>query len=148
MVGGIAALVGCKILGPRIGRFNDDGSPNDINGHSIPFVALGGLVLFFGFLAFNGGSQVSISQPGDGVAVSAAIVNTIISGSFGALSTMLLVKYLLPVRKWSIILIINGGLTSMVAICAGCNSAYAWGAAVIGCLGSLTYLVLVLWYSN
>ncbi|KAJ8023643.1 Ammonium transporter 2 [Holothuria leucospilota] len=140
MVGGIAALVACKILGPRMGRFNEDGSPNDINGHSIPHLTLGALILFFGFLAFNGGSQASISKPGDGVAVSNAVVSTIVAGSFGALVTMLVVKYVFPIKRWSIILIINGGLTGMVAVCACCNTAYAWGAAVIGSLGGLTYL--------
>ena len=56
--GAVCALIGCYFIGPRFGRFTEDGKPIDIPGHSIPLCALGGFILFFGFLAFNGGSQV------------------------------------------------------------------------------------------
>ena len=57
LLGGLCALVGCYFIGPRDGRFTEDGSKK-ISGHSVPFAALGGFILLFGFLAFNGGSQV------------------------------------------------------------------------------------------
>jgi ammonia channel protein AmtB len=57
LLGGLCALVGCYFIGPREGRFTEDG-PKKISGHSVPFAALGGFILLFGFLAFNGGSQV------------------------------------------------------------------------------------------
>ena len=56
--GAVCALSGCYFIGPRLGRFREDGKPNDMPGHSVPLSALGGFVLLFGFLAFNGGSQV------------------------------------------------------------------------------------------
>ena len=59
MLGGVCALVGCAFMGPRRGRFTKDGKPIDMPGHSVPFAALGGFILLFGFLAFNGGSQVN-----------------------------------------------------------------------------------------
>ena len=70
LLGGTCALVGCYIIGPRKGRFTlaledgrlrigaQEGNPNKIPGHSVPLAALGGFILIFGFLAFNGGSQV------------------------------------------------------------------------------------------
>ena len=59
LLGGVCALVGCYFIGPRRGRFTKDGKPIDMPGHSVPLAALGGFILLFGFLAFNGGSQVS-----------------------------------------------------------------------------------------
>ena len=58
LLGGVCALVGCYFIGPRRGRFTKDGTPIDMPGHSVPLAALGGFILLFGFLAFNGGSQV------------------------------------------------------------------------------------------
>ena len=58
LLGGVCALVGCYFIGPRRGRFTKDGKPIDMPGHSVPLAALGGFILLFGFLAFNGGSQV------------------------------------------------------------------------------------------
>ena len=58
LLGATCALVGCVMIGSRRGRFTKDGKPIEMNGHSVPFAALGGFILLFGFLAFNGGSQV------------------------------------------------------------------------------------------
>ena len=56
--GAVCALVGCYFIGPREGRYTSEGKPIPIPGHSVPLSALGGFILLFGFLAFNGGSQV------------------------------------------------------------------------------------------
>ena len=58
LLGGTCALVGCALMKPRLGRFDQDGKPTNMPGHSVPMAALGGFILLFGFLAFNGGSQV------------------------------------------------------------------------------------------
>ena len=58
LLGGTAALVGCYLIRPRKGRFNQDGKPVKIPGHSMPLSALGGFFLVIGFLAFNGGTKV------------------------------------------------------------------------------------------
>ena len=63
VLGGTCALVGCFWIGPRLGRFDSDGRPNlghQMPGHSVPLAGLGGFILLFGFLAFNGGSQVNV----------------------------------------------------------------------------------------
>lgn len=139
-VGGTAALVGAAILGPRIGRYDENGKAKVISGHTVPMVALGGFILFFGFFAFNGGSQASISADGDGEVVSVAIVNTIISGAFAALVAMLIRRIGFQGSYWSLLTTVNGGLTGMVAICAGCDAVYPWGAAVIGMVSGATYM--------
>ena len=58
LLGATCALVACAFIGPRKGRFTNQGDPIDMPGHSVPLAALGGFILLFGFLAFNGGSQV------------------------------------------------------------------------------------------
>ncbi|XP_032222678.1 putative ammonium transporter 1 isoform X2 [Nematostella vectensis] len=142
VVGGTCALVGAAILGPRIGRFVN-GKPVTIPGHTVPMTALGGFILFMGFLAFNGGSQAQMSQAGDAEAVALSVVNTIIAGAGGAV-TALFIKRIVPGagKNWSLLTTINGGLTGMVSICAGCNAVYPYCALVIGILGGMTY---VLW---
>jgi len=69
------ALVGAIMLGPRIGRFQV--KDEAFIAHSIPLVSLGAFILIFGFFAFNGGSQASITSPGDGEIVAKAVVNTL-----------------------------------------------------------------------
>ena len=58
LLGGVCGLVGCAIIKPRKGRFTGEGWEIPIPGHSVPFAALGGYILLFGFLAFNAGAQV------------------------------------------------------------------------------------------
>ena len=58
LLGGTCAFVACMIIKPRLGRFDSNGKPEDMPGHSVPLAGLGGFILLFGFLAFNGGSQV------------------------------------------------------------------------------------------
>ena len=88
--GGIAALMGAIFIGPRVGKFSDDGQKQyNIPGHSVPVAALGGFILFLGFLAFNGGSQLAIvSDKGDASAVALVFMNTILGGAGGALSAL------------------------------------------------------------
>ncbi|KAK7074347.1 Ammonium Transporter Family [Halocaridina rubra] len=142
LTGGVAALVGAVILGPRIGRFGPNG--RDIKGHSVPLAALGGFILLFGFLAFNGGSQASISKAGDAGAVARAIVNTIIAGCSGGITALFLYRSGLfgPRSKWSFIMALNGSLTGMVSICAGCNVMQLWGSFVTGAIGGLISLII------
>ena len=62
-VGGLTALIGAKLLGPRIGKFNKDGSPNGIPGHSLTVGALGVFILWFGWYGFNGAAAATVSAP-------------------------------------------------------------------------------------
>ncbi|XP_042235441.1 putative ammonium transporter 1 isoform X2 [Homarus americanus] len=140
LTGGVAALMGAIILGPRAGRFGSKGM--DLRGHSVPLAALGGFILLFGFLAFNGGSQASISQEGDASAVAKAIVNTVLSGSAGGITVLLVYRSGACGRPstWSFLMALNGALTGMVSICAGCNVVWPWGAVVIGSIAGMIFL--------
>jgi len=141
LTGGTCALVGAFFMGPRLGRFDNDGKPIDIPGHSVPLAGLGGFILLFGFLAFNGGSQLSISSPGDAEIVGLAIVNTIIGGSCGGLSVLLIARMTcIKDQKWSYLLTLNGALTGMVSQCAGCNIYEPWAAFVIGSLAGPVFI--------
>ncbi|XP_069131932.1 putative ammonium transporter 1 isoform X2 [Argopecten irradians] len=141
VLGGVAAFVGAALLGPRIGRFHK-GQVAQLRGHSVPIAALGGFILFFGFLAFNGGSQLAISNPGDGEAVALSIVNTIISASFAAFGSLLINRILPGLgNSWSLLVTINGALAGMVAACAGCNRMQPWGACIVGVFASISYTI-------
>ncbi|CAB3980674.1 ammonium transporter 1 [Paramuricea clavata] len=140
MVGGMLALTGAIAVGPRIGRFEDD--DKTLRGHTVPMVSLGGFILFFGFLAFNGGSQASIAEDGDAATVALAIVNTILSGAGGAIMAMVIKRIATGffTGHWSLLTTINGGLAGMVAICAGCNTVHPWAGFVIGLVAGLVFM--------
>jgi len=138
LLGASCSLIGCYFIGPRLHRFKDDGKVNDIPGHSVPLAGLGGFILIFGFLAFNGGSQGSISNVGDGDVVALAIVNTILGASTGGIIVLFINKFLFK-QPWSFLLTLNGALAGMVALCAGCNVYEPWAALIVGAGGGLGF---------
>jgi Amt family ammonium transporter len=85
MIGGSVAFAGAIAIGPRIGRFNKDGSPNAMPGHNIPLGVLGTIILFFGWFGFNPGSSLGFMGASRVLAVNAA-VNTLIAGAVGGCS--------------------------------------------------------------
>ncbi|KAK7488819.1 hypothetical protein BaRGS_00019954 [Batillaria attramentaria] len=115
VLGGVAAFCGAVMLGPRIGRFHPSTrKPVDIRGHSVPMAALGGFILVFGFLAFNGGSLLAIADGPNASTVSLSITNTVLSASTSAFTSLLLNRTgYFGTRKWSILLTINGALGGM-----------------------------------
>uniref|UniRef100_A0A1I8HK04 Ammonium_transp domain-containing protein n=1 Tax=Macrostomum lignano TaxID=282301 RepID=A0A1I8HK04_9PLAT len=139
--GGIASFVGAALLGPRLYRFDSEtGKPQSMPGHSVPHVALGAFILYFTFLAFNGGSQMSISNPGDGLALAIVMVNTILACSCGGTAGLIISWLTSP--HWSFLETVNGSLAGTVAICSGCNVVYPWGACIIGAIGAGAYSLL------
>ncbi|CAI2356900.1 unnamed protein product [Caenorhabditis sp. 36 PRJEB53466] len=142
LCGGSISFLAAYIMGPRIGRFPDDKDEesDEILGHSVPFAALGGFILMFGFLAFNGGSMADIVKPGEGHIVALAMVNTILSGAFAALSY--LIAHFLYHGKWTLLLTINACLAGMVSSCAGCNKMEPWACIFVGVGAGLIYLTL------
>ena len=80
MVGGLAALIAAAMVGPRLGKFNKDGTPNNIKGHNVPNVVIGTFILFFGWFGFNAGSTVAATE----LRISVITVNTFLAAATGA----------------------------------------------------------------
>jgi ammonium transporter, Amt family len=130
MVGGVAAVIGAAMLGPRIGKYDDHGKVRAILGHSITLGALGVFFLWFGWFGFNAGS--TLGATGDEVLLSMSdiFVTTNLAASVGAITTMFIswIKY----KKPDVSLTLNGALGGLVAITAGCDIVSPLGAAAIG----------------
>ncbi len=129
-VGGWMALVGVIILGPRIGKFDEDGTPRKILPHSMTLAYLGTFVLFFGWFGFNCGSTLEASLDIAGIAM-----NTMLAACFGCLSSSALSWMLSEHRRPEGEMIANGVLGGLVGITAGCAFVDTQGAMWIG-LGS------------
>ena len=124
-VGGWIALAAIVVLGPRIGRFDESGKPLPIHGHSAVLATMGALVLWTGWIGFNGGS----TTVGSG-AFAHIVVNTMISASFGGVVAMFLGRQADGLYRpmWPI----NGVLAGLVGITAGCDAVSTYGAVAIG----------------
>lgn len=134
--GGAIGLAIAMILGPRLGRFNADGSPNAIPGHNIPMGVLGTIILFFGWFGFNPGSALGIQGVFINL-VSLAAVNTLLAGAAGGLSAMIYMWLFGPGKKPDPSMSVNGILAGLVAVTAPCAFVEPWAAAVIGLIGGV-----------
>jgi ammonium transporter, Amt family len=131
MIGGSVALAGCIVIGPRIGRFNKDGSANALPGHNIPLGILGTIILFFGWFGFNPGSALAFTGGGAFLASNAA-VNTLIAGAVGGCAAMFYMWWFGPSKKPDPSMSVNGILAGLVAITAPCAFVDSIGATIIG----------------
>ena len=133
MVGGISALIGAAILGPRIGKFTKtkDGKVkvNAIPGHSLTIGALGVFILWFGWYGFNGAAATSVPQLGT------IFLTTTIAPALATVSCMIFtwIKY----GKPDVSMCLNASLAGLVAITAGCDVVDAFGSAIIGIVAGL-----------
>ena len=129
--GGVAALIGTIILGPRLGKFVN-GKAKAIAGHSIPLAALGVFILWFGWFGFNPGSTLGV---GDGTLIGLVAINTNLSAAAGAISAMVTVW--LMFGKPDLSMTMNGALAGLVAITAPCAFVDPWAAIAIGTIGGV-----------
>ena len=127
--GGVAALVGAAVLGPRIGKYAADGTSNVIPGHSIPLAIAGVIILWFGWFGFNGGSTLSAV----GQDFASVIVVTNLAAAAGASAAMLVSWFYYG--KPDVGMIGNGALAGLVAITAPCGWVDTWAAVLIGLIG-------------
>ncbi len=136
-MGGMIALTGAIILGPRIGKFKKDGKPIAIPGHHIPMALIGTIILFFGWFAFNAGSTLS----GTDLRMGVVATNTMLAGAFGSFSAMIYtwLKY----KKPDLTMIANGGLAGLVAITAGCAFVNSISSMIIGLIAGLLVCISV-----
>lgn len=141
MVGGIAALVGAKILGPRIGKYSKDGKAHAIPGHSLTLGALGVFILWFCWFGFNGCSTVSMT--GDEILLSASniFMTTNIAAASSTIVAMIVtwIKY----KKPDVSMTLNGALAGLVAITAGCDMVSPAGAFFIGIISGFVVVFAV-----
>ena len=124
-VGGWCALVGAAILGPRIGKYKKDGTPNAIPGHNLPMGALGVFILWFCWFGFNCGSTTAATTNLGDIAMT-----TNLAAVAATLVTLILtwVRY----GKPDVSMTLNGSLAGLVGITAGCDEVSNWGALAIG----------------
>ena len=142
MVGGISALIGAKLLGPRIGKFVKDknGKVTKVNafpGHNLPIGCLGAFILWFGWYGFNGAACTSVEQLGS------VFLTTTISPAIATVVCMIFtwIKY----GKPDVSMCLNASLAGLVAITAGCDVTDVTGALIIGAVAGLL-VVFGVWF--
>jgi ammonium transporter, Amt family len=137
MVGGVAALAGAIVLGPRLGKFNKDGSPNPMPGHSIPMAMAGTFILAFGWFGFNAGSTLA----GTDLRIAVVAVNTMLASAAGAFTAMMYVwmRYGKPDPS----MLVNGMLAGLVAITAPCAFVNSVSAVIIGGVAGVLVVLAV-----
>ena len=132
LTGGVLAFVGAKMIGPRIGKYNRDGSPNAIPGHNIPMAVLGTLVLAFGWFGFNSGSTLA----GSDLRFTVVAFNTMIASCGGALTATLWMWFVRG-KKPDVSMMCNGLLAGLVAITAPCAFVTPFGGLMIGLISGI-----------
>ena len=137
MVGGIAALTGAIVLGPRIGKFDKDGKPRAMPGHHIPMAMLGTFILLFGWFGFNAASTFAATD----VQFATAAANTAIAAAFGAITAMMWITK--RTGKPDPAMMVNGMLGGLVAITGACAFVAPWAAAVIGIVAGVLVIEAV-----
>jgi len=132
--GAIAAVIGTILLGPRIGKFNKDKTPNIIPGHNQVYTVIGGIILWVGWFGFNAASTMGTADGFFGYVA----LTTNLAAAAGAIAAILTAKIL--TGKADVPAMVNGVLAALVAITAACAFVEPWAAIVIGAVaGSVTY---------
>ncbi len=141
MVGGVAALTGAAILGPRIGKYDKDGKPRAILGHNLTFAALGVFILWFCWFGFNGASTVCMDTDAAIARAGLVFFNTNMSAAVACVTTLTVtwIRY----KKPDVSMTYNAALAGLVGITAGCDTVEPWAAAIIGMLCGITIVFSV-----
>lgn len=132
-VGGVTALVGAYMLGPRAIRFGKDGKWQPLpKPHNLGLAAIGTMILWFGWYGFNPGSTLGTGNTG---LIGLVTLNTTL-GAAGAIITCMFFQYFRS-KKWDLIYLLNGSLAGLVAVTAGCAFVVPWAALVIGLIAGV-----------
>lgn len=132
MTGGVIGLAGAWLIGPRIGKYNRDGSPNAIPGHSIPMAIIGTFILAFGWFGFNPGSTLA----GTDLRIAVVATNTMLCSATGAVAATLWM-WLIRTKKPDPSMMCNGMLAGLVAITAPCAFVNSVSACIIGIIAGV-----------
>ena len=136
--GGVAALAGALLLGPRLGRFSKSGTPTPIKpfaASSIPLVTIGVFILWLGWFGFNGGSQLAMGTGDDAIAVSKIFINTNLAACGGVMAAAIVTR--LNFGKTDVIQMLNGAIGGLVAITAEPLMPTPLAAILIGAVGGI-----------
>jgi Amt family ammonium transporter len=136
-IGGCCALVGAKMVGPRIGKYNRDGSANAIPGHNLIYATLGVLLLFFGWFGFNASSSLDITSS----ATYIAALSTFIGGCAGALTTMFMTIILY--KEVDPGMVLNGILAGLVGVTPGADVLSPLASLAVGVIASVCMTLAV-----
>ncbi|EKN66172.1 ammonium transporter [Neobacillus bataviensis LMG 21833] len=131
LTGAMATLAATILLKPRIGKFNKDGSTNNLAGHNQVFTALSVLLLWVGWFGFNAGSTLSVDQAFFGFVA----INTNLAAAAGTVASMIISWIVLG--KADVPMMLNGALAGLVAITASCAFVDTWAAVVIGFIAGI-----------
>ena len=135
MCGAAAALAGVILLGPRAGKYNEDGSINPMPGANMPLATLGTFILWFGWFGFNGGSELKLSNIDEANAVAQVFVNTNMAAACGAVAALIVSR--LAFGKADITMALNGALAGLVSITAEPLSGTNAESMIIGAIGGV-----------
>ncbi|KAF0139157.1 MAG: ammonium transporter Amt family [Stygiobacter sp.] len=137
LVGGVAALAGAIVIGPRIGKYTKAGKSQAIPGHNIPMAIVGTFILAFGWFGFNAGSTLA----GTDLRLTVVAVNTMIASAAGALVATLFMMW--KFGKPDPSMMANGLLAGLVAITAPCAFVPSWASFLIGAVAGLLVVLAV-----
>ena len=140
-IGGWAALAGAIVVGPRIGKYNKEGKPQAIPGHSMPLATLGVFILFFGWFGFNPGSTTAGTTD-----IARIAVTTALAGAAGSVAT----TYYTWLRfgKPDIGMVLNGCLAGLVGITAGCANVSPVASVMIGLVAGILVVEAVVLFDR
>jgi Amt family ammonium transporter len=134
-VGGFAGLAGALLLGPRIGRYSEDGKSQPILGHNIPLAALGVFILWIGWYGFNPGSQLAYTSNANAEVTTYIAVTTTLSAAAGAVVAMACAWSMFG--KPDLSMALNGALAGLVGITANCDQVPMISALIIGAVSGV-----------
>ena len=133
--GGWAALAGALVIGPRRGKFPEDGSVLPTPPSNVPIVTLGVFILWFGWFGFNGGSQLALASAANVVAMSHVLVNTNLAGAAGVIAAIAVSRPILG--RVDLLAGLNGAIAGLVSITAGPSLVGHHWAIIIGAVGGI-----------
>ena len=146
LCGAAAALAVALVLGPRKGKYADDGTSLPMPGSNIPMAALGVWILWLGWFGFNGGSELVVSNEASAIAVSQVFLNTNMAASGGVVAAILI--SLIRTGKMDVTMAMNGAIAGLVAITAGPSAPSAGIAVLIGALGGALVYFSILFFDK
>ena len=138
-VGGFAGLAGALVLGPRLGRFSEDGKSTPLPGHNITYAAIGVFLLWVGWYGFNPGSQLTYGGVANSEATTYIALTTTLAAGAGAVVAMIVAWGLFG--KPDVTMALNGVLAGLVSITANCDQVSPTSALIIGAIGGVLVVV-------